>query len=519
MIAQRTLKKKVPVWQPQRLPWLHLCQILFVFLLTIGVAGYFSFLGVDPHHDGIMLKPASDIARGQMLFRDTFTHYGVLTVILQSWALFVFGHYLFVINLLTVFFYGLVAVMLWLVWSLFLPRTLATIACVIWIFLAPYHDPGYFFLPWPSVYSLFFQLVTLYTLLRYLQTKKPQWQFIAGIAAAFTFWARQPVGFLLIGSLIFYLLVLRFKKYMLPSPKPFFISYIVTHAIFFIWIVTNNAFSDWFYQTIHYPAVWVTSASPEKIVLLMNFVGNIFSNSYSPLSIWTLMPLVILYLGFTCIIVKKLTKTQTLVLLATCVNLASWLQYHPVNDPRHLYWAASPMIGFALYAALKLGANKKKSFIFLVICILLFAPDVLYHARLARRKIRKFWSYPTLTKPEVLRYMRVPLEEKHFFDEAMNELKKFKKIHPQSFITTTGRDALYALFDGKNINCHKITVDWGWKAFDPQLEKNYLKAIKSCIDTYKPAVFTQEFYYHPKGYKRVTKGKSQTGNYLLLPNE
>lgn len=520
MIVKSKAKKNRPAWQPRRLPKgliSYLIQIVFIFFLTIGVAGYFSYLGVDPHHDGIMLKPASDIARGQMLFRDTFTQYGALTTILQAWAVAVFGHSLVVINLLTVFFYGLIAVMLWLIWSLFLPSYLATVACIIWLFQAPYHDPGYAFLPWPSVYALFFQLVTLYTLLQFLKTKKAVWQLIAGVAAALTFWCRQPVGFLLVGSIIFYFIVLRIKKYKVPSIKPFFISLIITHLIFFVWIITNHAFNDWFYQTIRFPATWATSASPEKIILLMNFFYNMFPNSYSPLSIWTLLPLVTLYLGITYVLLKKINKTHAMVLLAVCVNLASWLQYHPVNDPRHLYWAAAPMIGFALYAALSLDTGKKKGFTFLVICLLLFIPDMFYHARLARRKIRKFWSYPTIVTPKVLRGMRVSPEEKLFFDDAMKKLKTFKKKHPTSFITTTGRDAMYSLFDGGNTNCYKFTVEWGWIAFDAQLEKEYLKAMKACITKYKPAVFTQKLYYHPEGYQRVTKGKSQTGNYLLLP--
>ena len=520
MIVKNGSKRNKPTWQPRRLPKgliSHLIQIVFVFFLTIGVAGYFSYLGVDPHHDGIMLKPASDIARGQMLFRDTFTQYGALTTILQAWAVAVFGHSLVVINLLTVFFYGLVAVMLWLVWALFLPPYLATVACIIWLFQAPYHDPGYAFLPWPSVYALFFQLVTLYALLKMLQTKKGRWQLLAGISSALTFWSRQPVGFLLMGSIVFFFFTLKLKKYKFPSLLPFFVSLIITHLIFFVWILSNNAFADWFYQTIRFPATWATSASPEKVILLMNFFYNMFPNSYSPLSIWTLLPLVILYLGYTHLMTKKINRTGAMILLAVCVNLASWLQYHPVNDPRHLYWAAAPMIGFALYAALSLNTDKKKNFTFLVICFLLFVPDMFYHARLARRKIRKFWSYPTIVKPNVLKGMRVPPEEKRFFDDAMNKLETFKKVYPSSFVTTTGRDAMYSLFDGGNTNCYKFTVEWGWIAFDTQLEKDYLKAMKSCITKYKPAVFTQKLYYHPKGYKRVTKGESQTGNYLLLP--
>ena len=491
-------------------------QVLFIFLLTVCIAGYFSNLGVDPHHDGIMLKPASDIARGQMLFRDTFNQYGALATILQSWALTVFGHYLIVINLLTVFFYGLIAVMLWLIWSLFLPEFLTTTACLIWLFLAPYHHPDTYFLPWSSVYALFFQLVTLYTLLRFLQTKKRPWQIIAGISTALTFWSRQPVGFLLFGSIIFYFLILRFKKYKIPSIKPFFVVYIGVHVVFFIWLFTNNAFIDWVQQTIFIPGVWATTGH-DTISSFFFILGNLFAKSDSPISIWTLMPLAIIYLGYINVIKQKLDNKHVLIFLAVCINLASWLQYYPVNDPRHLYWAAAPMIGFCLCAASMLSVNKKRNFTILIICILLFVPDIVNHVRLARRKIRQYWSYPTLTRPEVLRGMKVPSKEKLFYEDAMNKIEKYEKNNPHSFITTTASDALYSLFDGKNINCYKFTIYGNWKLYSAKMEADYYKALQSCIVAYKPALFTHDTNYFPKDYKRVTKGESWTGNYLILP--
>lgn len=491
-------------------------QMLFVFLITAGTAGYFSFLGVDPHHDGIMMKAASDIAHGQMLFRDTFNQYGAFSTILQAWALLLFGNHLIVIKLLTAFFYGLIGVMLWLVWSLFLPEVLVMVSCLIWIFLGPFHDPGFAFLPWSSVYALFFQLVTLYTLVLFLKTGKYRWQIIAGIACALTFWCRQPVGFLLAASIIFYFMVLYIKKYKVPYVKPFFIFYILTNDIFFLWLLINKAMPDWFYQTIRFPSLWATAASHNPIVLFMNFVANMFPNSYSPLSIWTLMPLVTLYLGYVFISKKKQNNMQVFLFLATCINLASWLQYHPINDPHHLYWAASPMIGFVLYAASQMDIDRKKGFTFLVICILLFMPDIFFHVRMVRRKIRKYWSYPTLTSPEILEGMKVSPEEKNFFDDAKNKIDMYEKTDPSAFVTTQAENALYSLFDGKNKNCYNMTVNWDWKSYDPVLERKYRKAMDLCIAKYKPALFTNPTQHAPDGYVRATKG-DLGGNYLLLP--
>ena len=44
-------------------------------------------LGVDPHHDGIILKTALDVLSGQVLFRDTFNQYGALSAYLHALAL------------------------------------------------------------------------------------------------------------------------------------------------------------------------------------------------------------------------------------------------------------------------------------------------------------------------------------------------------------------------------------------------------------------------------------------------
>ncbi len=492
-------------------------QVTLIFLVTFGIAGYFSFLGVDPHHDGIMLKPASDIIHGRMLFRDTFTQYGAFTTILQSWALLIFGNYLVVLKLLTAFFYGLIAVMLWFIWRLFISEALATLACIILIFLSPFHEPNLVFFTWSSVYSLFFQLVTLYSLLRFFKTEKLRWQIIAGSAAALTFWCRQPVGIMLFGSIVFYLLFLKFRKFKVPYIKPFFIFYVLVHDAFFIWIIANKALAEWFYQTIRFPGIWVTSASHNPIVLFMNFVGNMFPNSYSPLSIWTLMPLLALYLGFTYVMKRRLSKGDILPLLFICITLGSWLQYHPVGDTHHQWWALSPMIGFALYAALNLGADNRKKIIYLLICLLLFAPDMVYHVRLARRKIRNYWAYPTVTKPEVLRGMKVPPEEKRFYEEAMDKLTEYKKIHPDSFVITNIDQALYPLFDGKNINCYNITVNWDWKSYDPKLEKIYSRAMKRCIEEYKPAIFTHRSQVIPDGYVRATKRESLWNVFLIVP--
>ena len=68
-------------------------HVAVVLILTTTVASFFSLLGIDAHHHGVMFKSALDVANGQMLFRDTFTPYGAMTILLQALVLKVFGNH------------------------------------------------------------------------------------------------------------------------------------------------------------------------------------------------------------------------------------------------------------------------------------------------------------------------------------------------------------------------------------------------------------------------------------------
>src|SRR3954466_4487537 len=100
---------------------------LIALLLAVAVVAYlvpFARTGVDPHHDGIMLKPALDVLSGQTLFRDTFMQYGALSCYLQATALWV-QPTLLSLKLLTVAAYAGTLFVLYATWRLFLPRSLA----------------------------------------------------------------------------------------------------------------------------------------------------------------------------------------------------------------------------------------------------------------------------------------------------------------------------------------------------------------------------------------------------------
>src|SRR5260221_5007561 len=157
-------------------------------------------IGVDAHHDGVMFKPALDVYSGQVLFRDSFSQYGLLSSYLQAAALGI-EPTLRCIRLLNVAGYVVTLVFLYAAWRVILPRSLLVVACILFILFIPVYERNYMsgdfwmLLPWSSVFSMMFQSVGLYALFRVIQSQQPErWSIVLGMACACAFWCRLPVG-------------------------------------------------------------------------------------------------------------------------------------------------------------------------------------------------------------------------------------------------------------------------------------------------------------------------------------
>src|ERR1041384_2798229 len=134
-----------------------------------------------------MLKPALDVLNGQVLFRDTFSWYGVLTPYLNAVGLGVFGARLVVLRWMTVGLYGLAAATLVMCWRVLLPRSVAVLAFVVWLLGAPV--PALLLAPWPSVPALFFLGLGLLFLLQGVRSGGARRPVLAGCSAGPTFLA------------------------------------------------------------------------------------------------------------------------------------------------------------------------------------------------------------------------------------------------------------------------------------------------------------------------------------------
>ena len=131
--------------------------VAFLFILILSVSGYFAHLDPDWHHDGILFKPAVDVASGKSLFRETFTQYGALTTYLQGAAVALFGKHLIVLRIEAALFLALTGALLYIICSQIVQKYAAILPTLVWLFMAHYSISS--LLPWSSIFSLFFVIL------------------------------------------------------------------------------------------------------------------------------------------------------------------------------------------------------------------------------------------------------------------------------------------------------------------------------------------------------------------------
>lgn len=238
-----------------------LAAILVVILLP------FAREGVDPHHDGIMLKPALDVLSGQVLFRDTFSQYGALTTYLQVAALW-FQPTLLALRYQTVFVYAVTLLFLYAAWRMILPRSLAIFSCGLFILFTPAYeknwlDQYWMLLAWSSVFAMMFQSLSLYALFRLIAGAQPtRWGVLLGVSCACVFWCRQPVGLIMAGCVAAIWLALGWTNWTPVGQSKRSVLFGIlggfgaVHVLFLGNILVSGAWSEWWYQNFTWPSKW-----------------------------------------------------------------------------------------------------------------------------------------------------------------------------------------------------------------------------------------------------------------------
>lgn len=504
-----------------------------VFLVTVTVVGFFSVMEVDPHHDGIMLKPAVDVSNGRMLFRDSFSQYGALTILIQALAIEIFGEKLIAIRLLTAFFYGLIAVLQWLIYSRLLPIWANAISWAIWLSL------GYFFLdyealtlfPSPTVFAVTSVLLSVYLLILYLEYHKQPYMWLCGMAVACTFWFKINYGIIHFGSMALLLTLLEASgtdKNHFRNVRGFIAGYLVVHVIFLLWLLTCQSLKDFWIQSVEFGYLFAAinqfSTGGPFLKELIACLFQVDSKHCGTSGLWTFLPIVsVMVCGrsyYSLARKRTIGLPDKIVLATSLVSAGLWFAYFPICSVYHMYLSSALSFGVVVYAIW--GGTRSFPlhwrYVVSILCvILIFEPDILRRLSGCVRQVTEFSTYRKIETPSFLRGMYVPPREAGIYSRFESIIKDYGEYG----LLNLTRDALYSLYD-VNDGFHKMHVNWGW--INSVLYRGYLARLKEVIAAKSHIIMSNDSFciegYVPLAvFPEMGKGELKSKVILHIPGE
>jgi len=447
-------------------------------------------MGVDPHHDGTVLKTAVDILENKTLFKDSFTLYGAFFAYFQAFTLFVFGKTLFALKAMTAFFYGITVFFLYKCWRHFLPVIMTVLSVLLFIGMAPFYL--WIFLPWASVYSLTETVIIIYLLIRFLNRDSKKYLIVVGILTAFAFYTRQPVGitlFIAILFLLFNMYYFRLKKKLIPLFLWYFLGLFSIVIPYSLYALFTGAFHDWYTQQLV-----ITIGSVPAYTLTF-----VFSCLFPKLQhyVWSVMPIVCLILLFSFYlskyakykIIRKASVGEMKLLVFCVIAISSWHQYFPVACIRHIYWGGGIMIGIFIHFfwdVLKNCEPVKKFFVFIIIIGIFFY----YNIEIRITNGIEKYKYYTMTFTEKGYYfdgMKLSGYEYAKYTELFKQIEIIKQIFPDKTILNLTNDNLLTAIFGDYVT---------WGNADPANNMSltwYEDYFKDTINEQKPIIIVSDF--------------------------
>ena len=183
-------------------------------------------------------------------------------------------------------------------------------------------------------------------------------------------------------------------------------------------------------------------------LLIFCGIGATFMDDWT-LSLWVLaVPVVIL----TCALITTvryvwkpepqiaIDARPPIALACAFLSLASWMQYYPIADPRHCFWALMPMIGTFTYFLLL--AVRRRILPVTVALLILAVPLCVTRTRQAVVVAQsRFWTIP---EGSVLAGMAVPEADAQTWSDLLEAVRKQLEESPNVPLLSEGPDALWA---------------------------------------------------------------------------
>ena len=459
-----------------------------VFLLTVIIYLPFSRLGVDPHHDGIMLTPALVVARGGVIHQDIFSQYGPITAYMQALFVWIFGPHLLSIRIASVTYLSLAVALLYSSWRRVFGEGIALFAYLLLI------SSSYFFVsnspmhPWSSDVMLFLQALTVYLLVvghSFHGKNAYILNYLGGFVLGLQFANRYISAFLmLIGLSIFYLL---HKKRVLLT---LWFGVLTSTGAALLLLLLSGSYNEWYFQAIQFPRNWVsdvsgsggwlairssivTRALPGAALLLLVVFGfnaaTILNRSLTSMQrvpivlfvsillvvtspelsvpywntsdiLWTFAGVLLIaapwyYLRLQTRSAGDIHGEAILFIAAASASAAIF----PISDIRHLYWGLIPSIGPGLMF-LRSHINLERNRVVLAtISLVLLVPSTFQAVEETLNMDRV-----TVANAPILKGMLMDRHYSSFFTDRFQIIDEYLAVHSRAPILNICSDGLFA---------------------------------------------------------------------------
>ncbi|WP_066646340.1 glycosyltransferase family 39 protein [Christensenella timonensis] len=487
--------------------------VAFIVIISYWVTYSFALRGIDPHHDGFMLKTAADVANGLTLYKDTYTQYTSLGIYLQAFGVSLFGESVRSIHIMACIFHAFSTCLIYIITRRFSNRIIGMLTALIAISLGYYYFWN--FHPWSNVFAVTFLLAACLCMIRFIEQRGTKNIFLAGVFAACSFWCKQTVGLSIFAGLVLLLLLwlCRFssRKETLGNISWYLLGNILVFGIFMSIIIIQGAFSDWWLQAIENGAQFAVDRIGDQGSLAAAIWNNLWGVNYNPQYdwIWSLLPALSLVLFGTALtrlligrrqgqkrIGNKIRLCAYLCLSIFC--LSSWFQYYPISCYRHAEWGAYPMfcvLAIVLWETItfllqKMKRPQKSAWCTLLTCAVLLAicsTNIFVRFHLGYDKLTGSQGSKPITDSEAshgqstilynnkefpfLNGLYLSPSEVIFYNAFNQSIAEIKNIYPDKNIVNITQLILFSSYTMENVFPKTFGVSGGYDSFETDLQE------------------------------------------------